>query len=198
MCRAVCSGAPACAGTIATVQAAELHTLCRRSRRHRRAETGGALHLGGFYPSERLLFIMKNFQPPPTWTTPSYAWYAARPRSKGARSCAGSGDPAASSWRASRAAPFCHACSHRRSAVEAPTLRFLRHLRHLRSDARALCPVRDGLHLAEDQILNRSDRPSGRRPLQGIRQARWFDDPGARRARHDPLRSPGDIVSAMR
>ncbi|MGC9986844.1 MAG: phenylacetate--CoA ligase family protein, partial [Polyangia bacterium] len=40
------------------------------------AQKLGALCIwAGSIPSERLLFIMKNFQPTTTWTTPSYAWY---------------------------------------------------------------------------------------------------------------------------
>lgn len=40
------------------------------------AQKVGALCLwAGTIPSERLLFIMKQFKPTITWTTPSYAWY---------------------------------------------------------------------------------------------------------------------------
>lgn len=40
------------------------------------AQRVGALCIwGGAIPSERLLFIMKEFKPTITWTTPSYAWY---------------------------------------------------------------------------------------------------------------------------
>lgn len=40
------------------------------------AQRVGALCIwGGAIPSERLLFIMKQFKPTITWTTPSYAWY---------------------------------------------------------------------------------------------------------------------------
>lgn len=40
------------------------------------AQRVGALCIwGGTIPSERLLFIMKEFKPTITWTTPSYAWF---------------------------------------------------------------------------------------------------------------------------
>lgn len=40
------------------------------------AQRVGALCIwGGAIPSERLLFIMKEFKPNITWTTPSYAWF---------------------------------------------------------------------------------------------------------------------------
>ncbi len=40
------------------------------------AQKVGALCIwAGAIPSERLLFIMKEFKPTITWTTPSYAWY---------------------------------------------------------------------------------------------------------------------------
>lgn len=40
------------------------------------AQRTGALCIwGGAIASERLLFIMKQFKPTVTWTTPSYAWY---------------------------------------------------------------------------------------------------------------------------
>lgn len=40
------------------------------------AQRVGALCIwGGAIPSERLLFIMKQFKPTITWTTPSYAWF---------------------------------------------------------------------------------------------------------------------------
>ncbi|MFR8333442.1 MAG: hypothetical protein ACLU9S_14680 [Oscillospiraceae bacterium] len=45
------------------------------SRRHRRAEPGRTLCIwGGTLPSERLLFILKTYQPTIIWTSPSYAW----------------------------------------------------------------------------------------------------------------------------
>ena len=40
------------------------------------AQTVGAMCIwAGTIPSERLLFILKEFKPTITWTTPSYAWY---------------------------------------------------------------------------------------------------------------------------
>jgi phenylacetate-CoA ligase len=40
------------------------------------AQNLGALSIwAGTVPSDRLLFIMEQFQPTITWTTPSYAWY---------------------------------------------------------------------------------------------------------------------------
>lgn len=38
-------------------------------------KTGALCIWAGTIPSERLLFIMKQFRPTITWTTPSYAWY---------------------------------------------------------------------------------------------------------------------------
>ena len=38
-------------------------------------KTGAMCIWAGAIPSERLLFIMKEFKPTITWTTPSYAWY---------------------------------------------------------------------------------------------------------------------------
>jgi phenylacetate-CoA ligase len=38
-------------------------------------KTGALCIWAGTIPSERLLFIMKEFKPTITWTTPSYAWF---------------------------------------------------------------------------------------------------------------------------
>lgn len=55
---------------------------------------GALCFWAGTIPSDRLLYIMKTFQPTVTWTTPSYAWHLGKPRSPRGSSAPGSGDEA--------------------------------------------------------------------------------------------------------
>jgi len=53
----------------------QFHIICGRSGRYRRSNLGALCIWAGAIPSDRLLFILKEFQPTVIWTTPSYAWY---------------------------------------------------------------------------------------------------------------------------
>jgi len=59
----------------------QFHIICGRSGRYIGAQNLGALCIwAGAIPSDRLLFILKEFQPTVIWTTPSYAWYLGKLR----------------------------------------------------------------------------------------------------------------------
>jgi len=117
------------------------------------AQKLGALCIwAGSIPSERLLFIMKNFQPTTTWTTPSYAWYLGETakqqgidpaRDLGIRRIIVAGEPGGS-------------IPATRAAIETlwnAKLYDFYGISDIFGACAGMCSERDGLHLVEDHIV---------------------------------------------
>ncbi len=129
------------------------------------AQNLGALCLwAGTIPSERLLFILREFQPTVIWTTPSYAWYLGETaRHQGidpARDLAinriiVAGEPGGS-------------IAATREAIEslwdARVYDFFG-ISDIFGACAGMCEERDGLHLAEDHILVEVIDPATLAPL---------------------------------
>lgn len=117
------------------------------------AQNLGALCIwAGTIPSDRLLFILKEFQPTAIWTTPSYAWYLGETAIKQGINPAKdlsidkiivAGEPGGS-------------IDATREAIEelwgAKVFDFYG-ISDIFGSCAAMCEERDGLHLAEDHIL---------------------------------------------
>ena len=117
------------------------------------AQNLGALSIwAGTVPSEKLLFIMKEFQPTITWTTPSYAWHLGESaKSQGIdpakdlsiRKIIVAGEPGGS-------------ISATREEIEklwdAELFDFYG-ISDIFGACAGMCEYKDGLHLAEDHIL---------------------------------------------
>ena len=117
------------------------------------AQKLGALCIwAGSIPSDRLLFIMKNFQPTSTWTTPSYAWYLGETAKQqgidpakdlAIRRIIVAGEPGGS-------------IPATRTAIESlwnAKLYDFYGLSDIFGACAGMCEERDGLHLAEDHLL---------------------------------------------
>ena len=117
------------------------------------AQNLGALCIwGGTIPSDRLLYIMKQFKPTITWTTPSYAWHLGEeaikqgldPRKDLAiRKIIVAGEPGGS-------------IPATRKAIEeiwGADLYDYYGLSDIFGSCAGMCPEKHGLHLAEDNIL---------------------------------------------
>ncbi|MFT4171871.1 MAG: phenylacetate--CoA ligase [Rhodocyclaceae bacterium] len=113
---------------------------------------GALCFWAGTVPSDRLLFILREFQPTVTWTTPSYAWHlgeAARAqgidpaRDLAIRRIIVAGEPGGS-------------IPATRQAIErvwnAQLFDFYG-ISDIYGACAGMCEVRDGLHLVEDDIL---------------------------------------------
>ncbi|MDR2671372.1 MAG: phenylacetate--CoA ligase [Oscillospiraceae bacterium] len=117
------------------------------------AQNLGALCIwGGTLPSERLIFILKTYQPTCIWTSPSYAWYLGE-------TCKKSGvDPKTdlSIRRIFVAGEMGGSIQATRDAIEslwgAEVFDFYG-LSDIFGACAAQCEVHDGLHIAEDHIL---------------------------------------------
>ncbi len=129
------------------------------------AQNLGALCIwGGTLPSERLLYIMKQFKPTITWTTPSYAWHLGEealkhgidPRSDLAiRKIIVAGEPGGS-------------IPETRKAIEAlwrADLYDFYGLSDIFGSCAGMCPEKEGLHLAEDNILLEVLDPETQEPV---------------------------------
>lgn len=117
------------------------------------AQNLGALCIwAGTVPSERLLFILKEFQPTIIWTTPSYAWYLGETAKKqgldpakdlAIRTIIVAGEPGGS-------------INATREAIEnlwdAKVYDFFG-ISDIFGACAGMCSERNGLHLAEDHIL---------------------------------------------
>jgi len=117
------------------------------------AQNLGALSIwAGTVPSDRLLFIMKEFQPTITWTTPSYAWHLGESakaqgidpaKDLAIRKIIVAGEPGGS-------------ISATRQEIEklwnADLYDFFG-LSDIFGACAGMCEAKDGLHLAEDHIL---------------------------------------------
>ncbi|MDR0671780.1 MAG: phenylacetate--CoA ligase [Oscillospiraceae bacterium] len=117
------------------------------------AQNLGALCIwGGTLPSERLIFILKTYQPTCIWTSPSYAWYLGE-------TCKKSGvDPKKdlSIRKIFVAGEMGGSIKATRDAIEslwgAEVYDFYG-LSDIFGACAAHCEVHDGLHIAEDHIL---------------------------------------------
>ncbi len=117
------------------------------------AQNLGALCIwAGTIPSDRLLFILKEFQPTVIWTTPSYAWYLGETAKK-------SGIDPAKDLAINKiivAGEAGGSIPATRTAIEslwdAKVYDFFG-ISDIFGSCAAMCEERDGLHLAEDHIL---------------------------------------------
>ncbi|MDR0651782.1 MAG: AMP-binding protein [Synergistaceae bacterium] len=117
------------------------------------AQNLGALCIwGGTLPSERLIFILKTYQPTCIWTSPSYAWYLGE-------TCVKSGvDPKKdlSIRKIFVAGEMGGSIGATRKAIEAlwgAELYDFYGLSDIFGACAAQCECHDGLHIAEDHIL---------------------------------------------
>ncbi|MDR0888818.1 MAG: phenylacetate--CoA ligase [Coriobacteriales bacterium] len=117
------------------------------------AQNLGALCIwGGTLPSERLIFILKTYQPTCIWTSPSYAWYLGE-------TCKKQGlDPKTdlSIKRIFVAGEMGGSISSTRKAIEdlwGAELFDFYGLSDIFGACAAQCHEHDGLHIAEDHIL---------------------------------------------
>lgn len=117
------------------------------------AQKLGALCLwAGTIPSDRLLFLMKEFKPTVTWTTPSYAWHLGETARKqgldpardlAVRRIIVAGEPGGS-IRATRRAI---------EGLWAAELYDFYGISDIFGACAGMCQNRDGLHLLEDHVL---------------------------------------------
>lgn len=113
---------------------------------------GALCFWAGTVPSDRLLFIMKEFQPTITWTTPSYAWHLGETarahgidpaKDLGIRKIIVAGEPGGS-------------IPATRAAIEQiwnAQLYDFYGISDIYGACAGMCEERDGLHLVEDDIL---------------------------------------------
>jgi phenylacetate-CoA ligase len=129
------------------------------------AQNLGALCIwAGTVPSERLLFILKEFQPTVIWTTPSYAWYLGETaKSQGIdpakdlaiRRIIVAGEPGGS-------------IEATREAIEKlwnATLIDFYGISDIFGACAGMCEARDGLHIAEDHLLVEVLHPGTQEPV---------------------------------
>ncbi|MDF2523299.1 MAG: Phenylacetate--CoA ligase, partial [Clostridiales bacterium] len=129
------------------------------------AQNLGALCIwAGTVPSDRLLYILKEFQPTVIWTTPSYAWYLGETAKKQGIDPAKdlainkiivAGEPGGS-IEATREAI--------ESLWEAKVMDFYG-ISDIFGACAGMCSERDGLHIAEDQILVEVINPETLEPV---------------------------------
>ncbi|MDR3205846.1 MAG: phenylacetate--CoA ligase [Candidatus Methanoplasma sp.] len=117
------------------------------------AQRIGALCIwGGTLPSERLIFILKTYQPTCIWTSPSYAWYLGE-------TCKKNGvDPVKdlSIRKIFVAGELGGSIEGTRRAIEelwGAELYDFYGLSDIFGACAAMCEAKDGLHIAEDHIL---------------------------------------------
>lgn len=117
------------------------------------AQNLGALCIwAGTIPSERLLFILKEYQPTMIWTTPSYAWYLGETAKKQGI------DPAKdlSIRKIIVAGEAGGSIEATRNAIEklwnAEVYDFFG-ISDIFGACAAMCEAKDGLHIAEDHVL---------------------------------------------
>jgi phenylacetate-CoA ligase len=129
------------------------------------AQNLGALCLwAGAIPSDRLLFIMREFKPTITWTTPSYAWYLGETAQKqgidlhkdlAIRKIIVAGEPGGS-------------IPATRKAIEQlwnADLYDFYGISDIFGACAGMCEKKDGLHLAEDQIHVETIDPASLEPV---------------------------------
>jgi len=117
------------------------------------AQNLGALCIwGGTLPSERLLYILKTYQPTIIWTSPSYAWYLGETAKKSGI------DPKKdlSIRKIIVAGELGGSIEATRKAIEdlwGAELYDFYGLSDIYGACAAMCEAKDGLHICEDQIL---------------------------------------------
>ncbi len=117
------------------------------------AQNLGALCIwGGTLPSERLLYIMKTYQPTILWTSPSYAWQLGEKAKKSGI------DPKKdlSIQKIIVAGELGGSVDETRKAIEdlwGAELYDFYGLSDIFGACAAMCEAKDGLHICEDQIL---------------------------------------------
>lgn len=117
------------------------------------AQNIGALCIwGGTLPSDRLLFILKTYQPTIIWTTPSYAWFLGETAKKSGI------DPKTdlSIKKIIVAGEQGGSIESTRKAIEdlwGAELYDFYGLSDIFGACAAMCEAKDGLHICEDQIL---------------------------------------------
>lgn len=117
------------------------------------AQNLGALCIwGGTLPSERLLYILKTYQPTIIWTSPSYAWQLGEKAKKAGI------DPKKdlSIRKIIVAGELGGSIGATRKAIEdlwGAELYDFYGLSDIYGACAAMCEAKDGLHIAEDQIL---------------------------------------------
>lgn len=117
------------------------------------AQNLGALAIwGGTLPSERLIFVMKTYQPTVMWTSPSYAWYLGE-------TCKKNGIDPAKDLAIKKiyvAGEMGGSIEATREGIEklwgADVYDFYG-LSDIFGACAAMCDEKDGLHIAEDHIL---------------------------------------------
>jgi len=157
------------------------------------AQNLGALCIwAGTVPSEKLLFIMKEFQPTITWTTPSYAWHLGESaKSQGIdpakdlsiRKIIVAGEPGGS-------------ISATRKEIEklwnAELFDFYG-ISDIFGACAGMCEYKDGLHLAEDHILVEVLDPNTLLPVKDGKQGEIVFTTLKKRARPMIRFRSGDI-----
>jgi len=158
------------------------------------AQKLGALCIwAGSIPSERLLFIMKSFQPTTTWTTPSYAWYLGETakqqgidpaRDLAIRRIIVAGEPGGS-------------IPATRAAIETlwnARLYDFYGISDIFGACAGMCSARDGLHLAEDHLFVEVVDPATGEPIEGDKPGEMILTTLRKRARPMIRFRTGDII----
>ncbi|MCG5501339.1 phenylacetate--CoA ligase family protein [Ectothiorhodospira lacustris] len=163
----------------------------------------GAQRLGalcfwaGAVPSVRLLYIMREFQPTMTWTTPSYAWHLGETaRAQGI-------DPARdlSIRRIIVAGEPGGSIPATREAIEAiwgAKLFDFYGISDIYGACAGMCEARDGLHLVEDDLLLEVLDPDTGEPVEDGTPGEMVLTTLTKRARPMIRFRTGDIVTADR
>lgn len=162
------------------------------------AQNLGALCIwAGTIPSERLLFVLKEFQPTMIWTTPSYAWYLGETARKHGIDPATdlainkiivAGEPGGS-------------IEATRSAIEklwnAKLFDFYG-LSDIFGACAGMCQERDGLHIAEDHLLLEVLDPRTQEPVADGERGEMVLTTLRKQARPMIRFRTGDIITADR
>lgn len=162
------------------------------------AQNLGALCIwSGTVPSERLLFILKEFQPTIIWTTPSYAWYLGETARKHGIDPAKdlainkiivAGEPGGS-------------IEATREAIEKlwnAKLYDFYGISDIFGACAGMCEERDGLHLAEDHILVEVLDPVTLEPVPDGERGEMVLTTLQKKARPMIRFRTGDIITADR
>jgi phenylacetate-CoA ligase len=160
------------------------------------AQNLGALTIwAGAIPSDRLLFIMKEFQPTITWTTPSYAWHLGETaRAQGI-------DPAKdlAIRKIIVAGETGGSIPATRAAIEqlwdAELYDFFG-ISDVFGACAGMCEQREGLHLVEDQILLEVLDPNTQEPVTEGQPGEMVLTTLKKQARPMIRFRTGDIVTA--
>ena len=162
------------------------------------AQNLGALCIwAGTVPSDRLLYIMKEFKPTITWTTPSYAWHLGESALKQGidpkrelyiRKIIVAGEPGGS-------------IPATRSAIEdlwGAELFDFYGLSDIFGACAGMCSAKNGLHLAEDNILIEVLDPDTQEPVADGEHGEMVLTTLKKQARPMIRFRTGDIVTRLR